>query len=183
MCPSGSLGEKLLNDMMSRFSKVQEPPPAKKVKPLPAIDPKPKKRRGGERHRKMKEKLGLTEVRKLQNRMKFGDQAEEEFRDTGKGYGMLGKSGKMRVIAKEKKKQNLLSNKQKAMLNNQSSGATNGMASSIAFNAMQGMHLVNPENFQKKTESDSVYFKKDTGFETVLKQRKSGVLTSILGGK
>lgn len=42
-------------------------------KPLPAPDDKPKKRRGGKRYRKMKEKMGQTDLRKAQNRLAFGE--------------------------------------------------------------------------------------------------------------
>ena len=41
-------------------------------KPLPIPDDKPRKKRGGKRFRKMKERLALTEVRKNRNRMRFG---------------------------------------------------------------------------------------------------------------
>ena len=33
----------------------------------------PRKKRGGRRARKMKERLGMTEMRKLKNRMNFGE--------------------------------------------------------------------------------------------------------------
>ncbi len=39
-----------------------------------------KKRRGGKRFRKMKERYGLTDTRKAANRVNF-NQAEEEFLD------------------------------------------------------------------------------------------------------
>ncbi len=45
----------------------------KLVKPLPKpVDP-PKKRRGGKRVRKMKERFAVTELRKQANRTTFGD--------------------------------------------------------------------------------------------------------------
>lgn len=37
----------------------------------------------------MRERIAVTQLKKFQNRMKFGQQ-EDEFRDTGKGFGMLG---------------------------------------------------------------------------------------------
>lgn len=89
-CPNGSAGKRLYDIMIQRFSKVQEPPPAKMNKPLPKPDDKPSRKRGGEKYRKMKQRLGLTNIRALSQRMKFGDEAEEEFRDTGKGFGLLG---------------------------------------------------------------------------------------------
>jgi len=61
-------------------------------KPLPRPDDKPSKKRGGKRVRGIKKKFELTEVRKLKNRMKFGE-PEAEYRDTGVGFGMLGVGG------------------------------------------------------------------------------------------
>lgn len=58
--------------MLKRFDKIQEPAPGKLRKPLPAPEDKPKKRRGGKRYRKMKEKMN-SEVRKYANRLKFGE--------------------------------------------------------------------------------------------------------------
>jgi U4/U6 small nuclear ribonucleoprotein PRP31 len=48
--------------MAAKIEKWQEPPPAKTSKPLPAPDAEVKKRRGGRRLRKMKERYGLTDV-------------------------------------------------------------------------------------------------------------------------
>ena len=44
----------------SQIEKWQEQPPAKIVKPLPRPDADARKRRGGKRYRKMKERYGLT---------------------------------------------------------------------------------------------------------------------------
>jgi len=43
-------------------------------KPLPKPDDKPSRKRGGEKYRKMKQRLGLTNIRALSQRMKFGDE-------------------------------------------------------------------------------------------------------------
>lgn len=52
---------------------LQEPPPVKFIKPLPKpIDPG-RKKRGGKRVRKMKERYAVTELRKQANRMNFAD--------------------------------------------------------------------------------------------------------------
>ena len=52
---------------------MQEPPPVKFAKPLPKpIDPG-RKKRGGKRVRKMKERYAITEFRKHANRMNFAD--------------------------------------------------------------------------------------------------------------
>lgn len=54
--------------MKKKVEKWQEPAPAKQVKVLPVPDMEPKKRRGGRRLRKMKERYGLTDMRKAANR-------------------------------------------------------------------------------------------------------------------
>jgi Prp31 C terminal domain len=56
-------GRKFKTEMEAKIEKWQEPPPAKTVKPLPCPDGEAKKRRGGRRLRKMKERYGLTDVR------------------------------------------------------------------------------------------------------------------------
>ena len=61
-------------------------------KPLPRPDDKPSRKRGGKRVRGIKKKFELTEVRKLKNRMKFGE-PELDYRDTGRGFGMLSVGG------------------------------------------------------------------------------------------
>jgi U4/U6 small nuclear ribonucleoprotein PRP31 len=55
-------GQKFKSEMAAKIEKWQEPPPAKTAKPLPAPDAEAKKRRGGRRLRKMKERYGLTDV-------------------------------------------------------------------------------------------------------------------------
>ena len=94
--------------IIQRIEKWQEPAPAKLVKPLAAPVDKPKKRRGGKRFltlhsvynfcrvRREKDRLSMTEVRKQANRMPFGGQ-EEQYQETGIGFGMLGVSGSGKV--------------------------------------------------------------------------------------
>ena len=50
--------------MQKKIEKWQEPPPAKQVRVLPAPDAEIKKRRGGRRARKYKERYGLTDTKK-----------------------------------------------------------------------------------------------------------------------
>jgi U4/U6 small nuclear ribonucleoprotein PRP31 len=89
-------------EMVKKIEKWQEPPPAKTAKVLPVPDAEVKKRRGGKRYRKMKERFGMTELRKQANRMMF-NQAEEEFIDGEDtiGLGVIGKegSGRLRAVA------------------------------------------------------------------------------------
>ena len=55
-------------EMKKKVEKMQEPAPAKQHKVLPVPDMEAKKRRGGRRFRKMKERYGLTDMRKAANR-------------------------------------------------------------------------------------------------------------------
>ncbi|XP_073222112.1 U4/U6 small nuclear ribonucleoprotein Prp31 homolog isoform X3 [Cicer arietinum] len=70
--PSGKTGRTLKDEIHKKIERWQEPPPAKQPKPLPVPDSEPKKKRGGRRLRKMKERYAITDMRKLANRMQFG---------------------------------------------------------------------------------------------------------------
>ena len=72
----------------------------KAVKPLaPPID-SGRKKRGGRRHRKMKERLGMTQLRAQANQMKFGEIEEDAYQDAiGFSTGLIGKSGSGKVRA------------------------------------------------------------------------------------
>ena len=60
-------------EIEKKIEKFQEPPPVKWAKALPAPIEAQKKRRGGRRVRKMKERYAVTELRKQANRMNFGE--------------------------------------------------------------------------------------------------------------
>lgn len=69
----GQIGRQFREEIEKKLDKLQEPPPVKFVKPLPKpVDPG-RKKRGGKRVRKMKERYAITEFRKQANRMNFGD--------------------------------------------------------------------------------------------------------------
>ena len=130
---------------MAKIEKWQEPPPAKTIKPLPVPDLEPKKRRGGRRLRKLKERFGLTEMRKAANRVNF-NQPEEEAGLEGVGLGTIGAGGaggRLRLNATQSKKLQKDALKFSAKKYG-SSGATNGLSSSLAFTPVQGIELVNP---------------------------------------
>ncbi|TXG72197.1 hypothetical protein EZV62_000776 [Acer yangbiense] len=104
---SGSVGRALRGDFYNKIEKWQEPPPAKLCKPLPVPDSQPKKKkRGGRRSRKMKERYAMTDMRKMTNRMLFGA-PEESYLGAGygNGYGMLGRVGfgKLRLSVTRRK--------------------------------------------------------------------------------
>jgi U4/U6 small nuclear ribonucleoprotein PRP31 len=56
-------------EMQRKVAKWQEPPPAKQTRVLPVPDMEPKKRRGGRRARKAKERAGLTDTRKVRAKL------------------------------------------------------------------------------------------------------------------
>ena len=85
-------GEEMKKLISEKVEKIKNDIQPILKKPLPRPDDKPSRKRGGKRVRGIKKKFELTEVRKLKNRMKFGE-PEVEYRDTGKGFGMLGIGG------------------------------------------------------------------------------------------
>jgi U4/U6 small nuclear ribonucleoprotein PRP31 len=99
--PDGSYGVKMLAELEKKLEKLQEPPPSKVIKALPKPAERSSKKRGGKRARKQKEAYAMTELRKLQNRVRFGEEEEEDGAyDETKGLGMIGSSsGKLRVAA------------------------------------------------------------------------------------
>lgn len=156
----GEIGERFKEDIEQKAIKMQEPPPPKEVKALPIPPEASGKRRGGRRLRKMKERFGMTQMRQLSNRVQFG-QEEDTTSDGLLGVGMLSaKSGKMRVSAKEQK---LAAEKNKKRQNS-SSGATNGLASSLAFTPVQGIELVNPTANRDAKEGTETYFSQTAQF-------------------
>lgn len=100
---TGSYGRKLSDELEKKLERLAEPPPAKITKALPVPVEGSKKRRGGKRARKAKEAYAMTELRKLQNRMAFGEQEEETGAfDETRGLGMAGSSsGKLRQLTGE----------------------------------------------------------------------------------
>ena len=69
----GSTGRNFREDVQCKLDRLQEPPPVKAIKPLAAPLEAPRKKRGGKRVRRMKEKYAQTEMRKQANRMTFGE--------------------------------------------------------------------------------------------------------------
>ncbi|GFZ21260.1 pre-mRNA processing ribonucleoprotein binding region-containing protein [Actinidia rufa] len=159
--PTGKTGRNFREEIRKKIEKWQEPPPAKQPKPLPVPDSEPKKKRGGRRLRKMKERYAITDMRKLANRMQFGVPEESSLGDgLGEGYGMLGQagSGKLRVSVAQSKLAAKVSKRFKEKPYG-SSGATSGLTSSLAFTPVQGIELSNPQAAnQLGSGTQSTYF-------------------------
>jgi U4/U6 small nuclear ribonucleoprotein PRP31 len=146
---------KLKEEIKTKLEKLAEPPPQKLTKALPVPSEGPKKRRGGKRARKAKEAHAQTELKKLTNRLRFGE-AEEEIGsfDETKGLGMLGgnATGKVRLNGGESRSRAKLSKANKNRLSALRSSAassgqsalTSGTSSSLVFTPVQGLELVDP---------------------------------------
>ncbi|XP_044777935.1 U4/U6 small nuclear ribonucleoprotein Prp31 isoform X2 [Neomonachus schauinslandi] len=167
-----------------------EPPPVKQVKPLPAPLDGQRKKRGGRRYRKMKERLGLTEIRKQANRMSFGEIEEDAYQeDLGFSLGHLGKSGSGRVRqtqvneatkARISKTLQRTLQKQSVVYGGKSTirDRSSGTASSVAFTPLQGLEIVNPQAAEKKVaEANQKYFSSMAEFLKV-KGEKSGIMST-----
>ncbi|KAG7097136.1 hypothetical protein E1B28_004514 [Marasmius oreades] len=144
----GSYGESLRDKIEKHIDRLAAPPPSKVIKALPIPNDGPKKRRGGKRARKAKEAYAQTELRKLQNRMAFGE-AEEEVGafDQTKGMGMIGVStGKVRASLGESKSKAKMSKANKlrtAALTRAAQSSTSGTATSLSVTPAQGFELTN----------------------------------------
>ncbi|KAJ6343938.1 hypothetical protein OIU76_005640 [Salix suchowensis] len=170
--PSGNTGRVLREEIRKKIEKWQEPPPAKQPKPLPVPDSEPKKKRGGRRLRKMKERYAITDMRKLANRMQFGVPEESSLGDgLGEGYGMLGQAGngKLRVSIGQSKLAAKVAKKFKEKRYGSSGGTTSGLTSSLAFTPVQGIELSNPQAHahQLGSGTQSTYFSENGTFSKI----------------
>lgn len=178
--PSGQTGSSFKEEMGKKIEKWQEPAPAKQTKVLPAPDMEPKKRRGGRRFRKMKERYGLTDVRKAANRVNF-NQAEEEFLDGDEAIGLgtlgaRGEGGRLRVAARNQKQKLTAATAKKyakqgigTMTNPLGRGPVSGLSSTLAFTPVQGIELENPnarQDTDQRAGTES-YFSEYSGFRSL----------------
>ncbi|GAA6006808.1 hypothetical protein JCM10207_009103 [Rhodosporidiobolus poonsookiae] len=167
--PTGAFGAECKGKLEAEMERLARPPPKKVVKALPRPDEKKKNRRGGKRARKAKEAYAQTELRKLQNRVKFGE-AEEEVGalDETRGMGMIGSSsGRVRANQGEAKSKAKLSKSAKgrlASIKTPSSGtATSGLATSLAFTPVQGLELVDPSKVRARVDEANAKWFGDSG--------------------
>jgi len=172
--------------------KIQEPQQAKIIKPLPKPDDKPRRKRGGKRMRNQNQRYAYTELRAMKNRMKFGEEAEIEFRDTGKGFGIIGIGGTGSKLKVNVKKQNINTKRQKlskleSHKEMQKSGYKKNqiyiiffigfyifrLVSNVSFTPFEGMELINP-NMSGRTSTisqNNKYFEPTSGFATVMNSK------------
>ncbi|KAI9907321.1 hypothetical protein PsorP6_004363 [Peronosclerospora sorghi] len=170
----GLIGARFRSELIEKMEKWQEPQKAKTKKALPIPDEKPRRKRGGKRYRKIKERLQMTDVRREMNRQSFAT-ADEEYGDNAMGItsGRLGQegSGNLRIIRKEQKQ----SSKKLRAANFAAPSANkpplSGLASSLAFTPVQGIELMNPEAAKTRVaEANKKYFSAASGFVSVVKK-------------
>ncbi|XP_050310243.1 U4/U6 small nuclear ribonucleoprotein Prp31 [Anthonomus grandis grandis] len=172
----GRIGRMLRDEIERKLDKLQEPPPVKFIKPLPKPIDQSKKKRGGKRVRKMKERYALTEFRKHANRMNFAEIEDDAYQeDLGYTRGTIGKTGTGRIRlpqVDEKTKVRISKTLQKNMQKQQIWGGSttvkkqiSGTASSVAFTPLQGLEIVNPQAAETNvSEANAKYFSNTSGF-------------------
>ncbi|XP_010510964.1 PREDICTED: U4/U6 small nuclear ribonucleoprotein Prp31 isoform X3 [Camelina sativa] len=171
---AGINGRALREEIRKKIEKWQEPPPARQPKPLPVPDSEPKKRRGGRRLRKMKERYAVTDMRKMANRMRFGTPEESSLgAGLGEGYGMLGQAGSNRLrVSSVPSKLKLNAKVAKKLKERQYTGGatTSGLTSSLAFTPVQGIELCNPQQaLGLGSGTQSTYFSESGTFSKLKK--------------
>eukprot|EP01126_Amoeba_proteus_P064245 TRINITY_DN8963_c0_g3_i9.p1 TRINITY_DN8963_c0_g3~~TRINITY_DN8963_c0_g3_i9.p1 ORF type:complete len:282 (-),score=79.89 TRINITY_DN8963_c0_g3_i9:135-980(-) len=171
----GETGRKFREEIVKKLEKLQEPPPARKEKPLPVPDEIPRKRRGGQRMRKHKERYALTEIHKRAMRVPFGANPTEEYGNTMKSLGMLGMegSGTIRANVRDEKGMKIKKRLNKKMKGTQTAVTGLGFATSVyAMTPMQGLELPGPERLKmdQMTSGTTSYFSQTTGFTTFVKK-------------
>mmetsp|Transcript_45152 Transcript_45152/g.107433 ORF Transcript_45152/g.107433 Transcript_45152/m.107433 type:complete len:497 (-) Transcript_45152:121-1611(-) len=170
--PLGQVGTQLREKILQSLAKAQEPPPAKQKKTLPAPEDRPRAKRGGKRHRRIKEKYGQTEFKKMLNRVKFGVDAEENIYTEEWGLGLPFFEGKP-VVAKTAKvnKEKQLQQQIKAQKRQRTAAAAatrdSGLSSSIAFTPVQGIELANPNAQKRAPEVGEKYFSTSAAFVNI----------------
>jgi U4/U6 small nuclear ribonucleoprotein PRP31 len=130
----------------------------------------------------MKERLGMTELRKKANRTNFGELMEDVMQDKmGFSLGQVksgpAAGGRLRGPTADQKSRARMSQKlQKTMQKqNQASGGVTsvrskiaGTASSVTFTPVQGLEIVNPMAMEKKVaNANATYFSATAGFVKV----------------
>eukprot|EP00475_Leptophrys_vorax_P006427 TRINITY_DN13981_c0_g1_i1.p1 TRINITY_DN13981_c0_g1~~TRINITY_DN13981_c0_g1_i1.p1 ORF type:complete len:476 (-),score=133.73 TRINITY_DN13981_c0_g1_i1:16-1326(-) len=98
----GEVGLKFRGDIEKKIIKMQEPPPKKQKKALPIPLEKPRKKRGGAKYRRMKERFQITDLQKQKNRMAFNRADDDDYGGEIE-MGLLGSadSGRVRIAAQD----------------------------------------------------------------------------------
>lgn len=176
----GEIGKDLRAQIIERFKKLQDPKVSNVKRPLPKPEEKPKKHRAGKRLTGFRRRVQMTEYRKHQNRMAFGPEAQEEYRDTGKTFGMLKVKGTGKLRVRKEKNQKILQKYENTKNKARMQGGT-GLTSSIVFAQDKDIELYNPEYLAKQIKrEEETYFNDKAGFTTVSNMRKGGPSHNII---
>lgn len=178
----GEIGKEFREKIEKALDKLREPPPVKQIKALPAPIDQQKKKRGGKRVRRQKERMAMTEFRKQSNRMNFGEIEDDAYQDDlSFTTGTIGRANSGRIRKPQvdnKTKVRISRGLQKDLQKYQVYGGTStikkpvsGTASSVSFTPLQGLEIQNPLAAQKKIdEANAKYFGSASGFLSVIKR-------------
>lgn len=175
---SASAGITYRNQLEHKFEKWQEPDKAPVAKALPKPNLDAKKRRGGRRIRKLKERFEETAMMKQANTRAFSTQ-QGEYGDDAMGItmGLLDTADSggaiRRVTEKRKMRQaNTKATRKRAMQMAQQAKNRDGLASSVVFTQTTGMELINPEAQRDRIKAaNEKWFKSDAGFQSALPKK------------
>ncbi|GKY94092.1 hypothetical protein MPSEU_000375600 [Mayamaea pseudoterrestris] len=171
-----SAGRAFYQEIEGRIKKFGEGDKAPTLKTLPKPDLTIKKRRGGKRIRRLKEKFEETAMMKQANTRAFGTQAGEygddvmgltrgllDTQDVSAGGALRKKTEKRKMTYANTK----ASRKKIAQMN--ASNPTSGLATSVAFTPVQGMELVDPDaNKHRVAQANKNWFSESAGFISAL---------------
>lgn len=174
-----SSGQAFRSAIQEKMQQWQTPDKAPVLKALPKPDLTVKKRRGGKRMRRLKERFEETELMKQANTRAFSAQAGEYGDDAmGLTLGMLDAStdgtGKLRKGAREIKRMRHANTKASRKRQAQMAAAASnksGLASSMVFTPVQGMELINPQQQNRAAaveKANRQWFSKNAGFQSAL---------------
>jgi U4/U6 small nuclear ribonucleoprotein PRP31 len=138
-----------------------------------------KKRRGGKRMRRLKERYEETALMKQANTRAFSTQAGEYGDDAmGLTLGLLDTGDTSGAVRKNTQKSkvkfvNTRASRKKAAIEAKASTTnTSGLATSMVFTPVQGMEFVNPDAQKDRVkEANKKWFSKDAGFQSALPKK------------
>ncbi|KAK1741890.1 U4/U6 small nuclear ribonucleoprotein Prp31 [Skeletonema marinoi] len=172
---TADVGRKFKEELRTKFGKWEEPDKAQVVKALPKPDLTTKKRRGGKRIRRLKERFEETELMKQANKRAFSVEAGEYGDDAmGITLGMLDtkEGGAMRNTTEKRKMRQANTKASRKRAAQMSAGVADGLASSVVFTPTQGMELVNPEaNKERVRKANEKWFSDKSGFQSALPRK------------
>ncbi|KAI9905736.1 hypothetical protein PsorP6_013848 [Peronosclerospora sorghi] len=166
--------EGLIARSLKRWRNGKNHKKAKTKKALPIPDEKPRRKRGGKRYRKIKERLKMTDVRREMNRQSFAT-GDEEYGDNAMGItsGSLVQQGlgNLRIIHKEQKQSSKKLRAANFAAPSDNNPPLSGLASSLAFTPVQDIELMNTDAAKTRvSEENKKYFSASSGFVSVVKK-------------